>query len=122
MRMESLIHLAAGLPADRARQVLALAARQGDPSTGSGPIGPETLEEFTARAGAAFEHTMQPVCDAIVSALHGNLRDFQDLRILLPHLLRSVARNPELSDLLAYQLGKTFMDGLQEGSHPEDAP
>jgi hypothetical protein len=111
MRTAALVHLAALLAPDRARQALALAARDADG---------ETLEQFTARAGDAFERDMAPVCQAIVSALHGgNLQDFRDLRILLPHLLQSVMRHTELSDLLAYQLGRTFLDGLMEGRNPQ---
>jgi hypothetical protein len=83
----------------------------------------ETLAEFTARAGAAFEKDMQPVCTAIAGALQkGDLNALRDLRALLPHLLLEVNRDPALGDLLAHQLGKTFLDGMtgeRENEKPE---
>ena len=88
-------------------------------STGS----PQALADFTARAGAAFERTMQPVCTAIVGALQADDLDaLKGLRALLPHLLREVNRDPVLGDLLAYQLGRELLAGFTEGSHPAPTP
>jgi len=75
--------------------------------------GPSTLDDFKKQAAAAFEKDMQPVCNAVVAALHaGDLKALQGLRALLPHLLEEVNRAPALADLLAHQLGKALLDGL----------
>jgi hypothetical protein len=79
------------------------------------PGNPETLETFTKRAAAAFASDMQPVCSALVAALKANDMDaLKGLRAMLPHLLAEVNNAPELVDLLAHQLGKTFLDGFTE--------
>jgi len=71
-------------------------------------------------AAKAFESDMQPVCTAIVSALEdGDIEALKGLRALLPHLLSDVNRAPALADLLAHQLGKSFLEGLN--AKPEDA-
>ena len=76
-------------------------------------VTPDSLADFTRRAAAAFEADMQPVCNAIVSALHANdTAALKGLRALLPHLLEQVNRDPSLSDLLAHQLGKSLLDGM----------
>ena len=41
------------------------------------------------------------------------------VRALLPHLLADVNRAPALADLLAHQLGKSFLEGLN--AKPEEA-
>ncbi len=72
-----------------------------------------------ADATAAFESDMRPVCGAIVSALEaGDIEALKGLRALLPHLLADVNRAPALADLLAHQLGKSFLTGLKAA--PED--
>jgi len=63
---------------------------------------------------------MQPVCGAVVSALHaGDIEALQGLRAMLPHYLAEVNREPALADLLAHQLGKSFLEGLN--AKPEEA-
>ena len=69
---------------------------------------------------AAFESDMRPVCGAVVSALEaGDVEALRGLRALLPHLLADVNREPALADLLAHQLGKSFLEGLN--AKPEEA-
>ena len=71
-------------------------------------------------AVAAFEKDMRPVREAIVSALEaGDMEAMKGLRALLPHLLADVNSQPALADLLAHQLGKSFLAGLN--SKPEEA-
>ena len=71
-------------------------------------------------AAAAFEKDMHPVCMAVVSALEdGDIEALRGLRALLPHLLADVNRESALADLLAHQLGKSFLDGLN--AKPEEA-
>ncbi len=71
-------------------------------------------------AAKAFENDMQPVRDAIVSALEdGDMEALKGLRALLPHLLADVNSQPALADLLAHQLGKSFLEGLN--AKPEEA-
>ena len=83
----------------------------------------ESLAAFTKRAAAAFEADMQPVCNAIVSALHANdIVALKGLRALLPHLLEQVNRDPSLSDLLAHQLGKSLLDGMNVDPRVSDSP
>lgn len=77
---------------------------------------PTKLEE----AAKAFESDMEPVCRAIVSALEdGDIEALKGLRALLPHLLSDVNRAPALADLLAHQLGKSLLEGLN--ANPEEA-
>lgn len=69
---------------------------------------------------SAFERDMRPVVGAIVSALEaGDVEALRGLRALLPHLLADVNSEPALADLLAHQLGKAFVAGLNAG--PEEA-
>jgi hypothetical protein len=75
----------------------------------------ESLESFTRRSALAFESDMQPVCNALVAALQTNdIAALKGLRAMLPHLLKQVNTSPELSDLLAHQLGKTLLEGFEE--------
>lgn len=68
---------------------------------------------------AAFESDMRPVREAIVSALvAGDVEALRGLRALLPHLLAEVNESPALADLLAHQLGKSFLAGLK--AEPEE--
>lgn len=68
----------------------------------------------------AFHRDMRPVCGAVVSALEaGDIEALRGLRAMLPHLLADVNREPALADLLAHQLGKSFLAGLNAG--PEEA-
>jgi len=72
------------------------------------------------RATAAFEADMRPVREAIVSALEdGDMEALRGLRALLPHLLAEVNGSPALADVLAHQLGKSLLQGLNAG--PGDA-
>lgn len=74
----------------------------------------ETLAEFTSRATAAFEASMQPVAKALAAALHNDdPATWQGLRALLPGLLREVNQDRTLEDLFAYQLGRTIVDELK---------
>ena len=74
---------------------------------------------FKEQAATAFESDMQPVCNAIVGALNANDMDaLKGLRALLPHLLEEVNQAPALADVLAHQLGKSLLDGLN--AKPED--
>lgn len=76
---------------------------------------PESLEEFKQRAADAFEADMRPVCLALAGALHANdLAALKGLQALLPGLLREVNKAPALADLLALQLGQTFLDAMKE--------
>ena len=71
-------------------------------------------------AQAAFQEDMRPVREAIVSALEaGDIETLRGLRALLPHLLAEVNHSPSLADLLAYQLGKSLLDGLN--AKPDEA-
>ena len=68
-------------------------------------------------AGRAFEKGTQPVCTAIVSALQaGDMEALKGLRALLPHLLEDVNAEPVLGDVLAHQVGKAVMEGLNSGA------
>jgi hypothetical protein len=74
----------------------------------NGDLKPETKE-----LKAAFERDMRPVAGAVVSALEaGDVEALKGLRAILPHLLKDVNRSPALADLLAHQLGKSFLEGL----------
>ena len=105
-----LLQLAATLPPCRGRKIVAaLAARDAVNAE------PESLEEFTKRAAAAFEKDMQPVCSAIVAALKDNdVEALKGLQALLAPLLREVGRTPSLSDLLSLQLGAEILAGMRE--------
>jgi hypothetical protein len=75
----------------------------------------ESLAEFKARASKAFERDMQPICDALAGALRENdLAALKGLQALLPQLLAEVNKAPALADLLAIQLGQTFLEGLRQ--------
>ena len=108
----SLLRMAAGMPPHRARMVLqAIVAAE---------LNGTKRTDGTNEAVAAFESDMQPVCGAVVSALHaGDIEALRGLRALLPHLLADVNREPALADLLAHQLGKSFLTGLN--AKPEEA-
>jgi hypothetical protein len=72
-----------------------------------------------SQAAAAFERDMRPTCTAIVSALQaGDMEALRGLRAMLPHLLADVNQDPTLADVLAFQLGKSFLAGL--AAKPED--
>ena len=78
------------------------------------------LKPETGNLKAAFERDMRPVVGAVVSALEaGDVEALKGLRALLPHLLADVNRAPALADLLAHQLGKSFLEGLN--AKPEEA-
>jgi hypothetical protein len=73
---------------------------------------PET-EEWKRAAAAAFEHDMMPVRNAILSALRdGDVKAWEGLKAILPHLLDEVNQSPVLGDLLAHQLGKALLEGF----------
>ncbi len=79
----------------------------------------ENRKVETQDAVAAFQRDMRPVCGAIVSALEaGDVEALKGLRALLPHLLAEVNKAPALADLLAHQLGKSLLEGLN--AKPED--
>jgi len=64
-------------------------------------------------AASAFERDMRPVRAAIISALEdGDVVALKGLRAILPHLLAEVNKDPELADVLALQIGKSFVEGL----------
>lgn len=110
MNTAALIQAAAKLPPARARQVLALAAKAERSTAEEAPL---------QEARAAFEKDMQPVCGAIVSALReGDVDALRGLRALLPHLLAEVNAEPALAGVLAQQLGKSLLTGLNAG--PEE--
>lgn len=72
------------------------------------------------KATEAFHDDMRPVREAIVSALEaGDMEALRGLRALLPHLLAEVNRSPALADLLAHELGKSLLAGLN--AKPEEA-
>lgn len=98
MNTADLLKAAAEMPPGRARMVVAAIASKEDP---------------VREAAAAFERDMQPVRKAIVSALQaGDMEALRGLRGLLPHLLADVNASPELADVLAFQLGKSLLQGL----------
>ena len=67
----------------------------------------------------AFEADMRPVCKAIVSSLQaGDMEAMRGLRAMLPHLLAEVNREPALAEALAFQLGKSLVQGMT--AKPED--
>lgn len=103
----SLLRVAASLPPHRARMVVqALAAK-------SSPSAPGPQSTALSEAAAAFESDMRPVVMAIVSALEaGDMEALKGLRAVLPHLLAEVNADPALADVMAFQLGKSLVDGL----------
>ncbi len=102
-------------PADRAEAEQLLTEIEAAPQNPGSPQLPHNLADFKKRAQTAFAKDMQPVCIAIAEALQsGDLTALQGLRVMLPALLADVNRKPVLFDLLAMQLGETFLHGLQE--------
>lgn len=102
MTRSDLIQFAASLPPARARMVLDAI-----------PLQAAAAEQPISPAAAAFESDMQPVCNAIVSALEaGDLEALQGLHAILPHLLAEVNASPALADALAHQLGRALVSGL----------
>jgi hypothetical protein len=68
---------------------------------------------------AAFATDMQPVCDAVTQALQaGDVAALRGLKAFLPHLLAEINAEPVLADLLAHQMGKAMLDGLN--TKPEE--
>ena len=89
-------------------------------STSSSSLPNSDFSVPTSKAVSAFQKDMRPVCGAVVSALEaGDMEALRGLRALLPHLLAEVNRSPALADLLAHQLGKSLLAGLN--AEPEEA-
>jgi len=62
----------------------------------------------------AFEEDMQPICKAVIEALHaGDRHALEGLRAMLPDLLAEVNESPELADVLTRQLGRELLAGLR---------
>ena len=79
----------------------------------------EQTKQDSSLIGSAFEADMRPVCKAIVSSLQaGDMEAMRGLRAMLPHLLAEVNREPALAEALAFQLGKSLVQGMT--AKPED--
>ncbi len=109
MRVETIDRLRLAVQAKDARrarvELAALLGRQVD----------SIDEDLDARlAFDAFTEDMAPVRDAIVSALlEDDMMAFRGLRAMLPDLLKDVLKSQELTDHLAWQMGRAFLEGMR---------
>jgi hypothetical protein len=69
--------------------------------------------ESLREAAAAFEADMQPVADALVSALEaGDAEALRGLRAMLPHLLPEVTESSGFREALGRVLGEALVEGM----------
>lgn len=110
MKLSAVVAATKNLPPARARAVITAALGRVEEKSG---------ENDRRDAAAAFERDMEPIRDAIVHALvAGDLAAIRGLRLMLPALLREVNADPVLTDVFAHQVGKTFIEVLQNTEEP----